>query len=152
MNFDFLHDNDYESGGEWKYEAVEYRDTGMTDTAGRRIGFHIERTFHNVPSDPLPHRRWVSVAKDGQWIRNDNSTYHATREAAEAWVESRIADSIDRYQRLALRPRVTKKYQPKRSAGRARARGGWGVFWLILAIVLLSPLVAVAWLAATMPH
>jgi hypothetical protein len=43
----------------------------------------------------------VSVTKDGEWLRNDTHTFHATWEEAEAAVDRRIRRSIARYEGLA---------------------------------------------------
>lgn len=47
--------------------------------------------------------RWVSVTKDGEWLRNDTHTFHATWEEAEAAVDRRIRRSVARYEGLARR-------------------------------------------------
>ena len=59
------------------------------------------RSLNLQPGVDVPHVRWVSVTKDGEWLRNDNNTFHATWEEAEEAVERRIRSSIARYERLA---------------------------------------------------
>jgi hypothetical protein len=101
--FDFLNEPDeppevYEP--EWQHEPIENWDAGITDAKGRRIGFQITRCVRIVEGNSPVHARWVSVTKDGEWIRNDNTAYFSTREAAEAWVIGRINESLARYRRL----------------------------------------------------
>jgi len=75
--------------------------TNLYDSDGKRIGFQIERSLNLQHGADVPHVRWVSVTKDGEWLRNDNSTFHATWEEAEEAVERRIRRSIARYEGLA---------------------------------------------------
>ena len=100
MNWDFLTDNSGEDSP-WPADGQEHRDTDLVDERGQRIGFLIERSTVNPPRQGVPpFARWVSVTKDGEWIRNDGGTFHTTEEAAEAWVEQRIRTAIARYRRL----------------------------------------------------
>ena len=75
--------------------------TNLYDSDGNRIGFQIERSLNLRPGVDVPHVRWVSVTKDGEWLRNDTSTFHATWEEAEAAVDRRIRRSLARYEGLA---------------------------------------------------
>lgn len=90
-----------QQSGDWEYEPVEHRDCGLFDSDGKRIGFQIQRSFCLRPGIDQPHVRWVAVTKDGEWLRNDCHSYHATYEEAEAEVERRIGRSLARYARLA---------------------------------------------------
>ena len=88
-------------GGMWAWCPVEHRTTNLFDAEGKRIGFQIERSLNLQPGVDAPHNRWVSVTKDGEWLRNDYSTFHATWEEAEKAVERRIRRSVARYEGLA---------------------------------------------------
>lgn len=88
-------------GGYWAWCPTEHRTTNLRDAAGKRIGYEIERSLNLRPGDDAPHWRWVSVTKDGYWLRNEWTTSHATWEQAEEAVERRIRRSIARYERLA---------------------------------------------------
>jgi hypothetical protein len=87
--------------GDWAWCPMENRATNLFDASGKRIGFLIERSLDLRPGAYDPHVRWVSVTKDGDWLRNDLSTFHATWEEAEKAVERRIRRSIARYEALA---------------------------------------------------
>jgi hypothetical protein len=80
---------------------IEHRTTNLYDADGKRIGFEIRRSLNLQPGVDVPHARWVSVTKDGDWLRNDHHTFHATWEEAEEAVERRIRRSIARYEGLA---------------------------------------------------
>jgi hypothetical protein len=87
--------------GDWAWCPTEYRDTGLYDADGKRIGFEIQRSLSLRAGVEVPHNRWVAVTKDGQWMRNDTSTFHATWEQAEEEVERKISRSTARYKKLA---------------------------------------------------
>jgi hypothetical protein len=87
--------------GWWAWCPTEHRSTTLHDSNGKRIGFQIERSLNLKPGVDVPHVRWVSVSKDGEWLRNDNNTFHATWEEAEEAVERKIRRSIARYEGLA---------------------------------------------------
>jgi len=97
-DFSFL--NDDEPSSEWHHEPTEHRETGLFDGQGKRIGFEIRRAVRVVAGEPPLHSRWVSVTKDGEWLRNDYHTFHDTRESAEREVERHIRRSLARYVRL----------------------------------------------------
>lgn len=99
--FDFLNDDQPARETGWEHEPIEHRDTGLFDEAGRRIGFEIHRSVQMDHGVARVHVRWVSVTKDGEWIRNELTTHHATREEAEEEVERRVRKSTTRYVRLA---------------------------------------------------
>ena len=87
--------------GSWAWCPTEHRTTNLYDKDGKRIGFQIERSLNLQPGVDVPHVRWVSVTKDGDWLRNDLNTFHATWEEAEEAVERRIRRSVARYEGLA---------------------------------------------------
>jgi hypothetical protein len=97
--FDFLHEDSRQP--DWNHEPIEQRETGLFDHDGKRIGFQIHRSVRIVRDNPPLHHRSVLVTKDGEWQRNDHSSFHATREEAEEEVERRIGRSIARYARIA---------------------------------------------------
>lgn len=151
MNFDFLSDDDGPKS-HWDHEPDEYRDAGMVDAAGKRIGYKITRSIHLRRGDATPHVRWVSVTKDGEWIRNDYSKAFATREQAEQWVEKRISESIARYRRASsgasAAPAITSRAGRSRSKSRSRVR----LVLVVLAIILAAPIVAAMFIAAAVPR
>jgi len=101
VNFDFLKD-DGDDDSPWPADGTEHLETDLVDERGRRIGFVIERSTANPPRAGVPpFIRWVAVTKDGEWVRNDGQTFHATEEAAEAWVEHRIRTATARYERIS---------------------------------------------------
>ena len=87
--------------GDWAWCPTEHRETDLFDSDGKRIGFQIERSLNLRPGVDTPHVRWVSVTKDGEWLRNDTDTFHATWEEAEAAVTRKIRRSVARYEGLA---------------------------------------------------
>ena len=101
-------DDRYEPGeGGWAWAPVEHRITDLFDADGKRIGFEIKRSLNLQPGVTVPHVRWVSVTKDGDWLRNDSHTFHATWEEAEEAVERKIRRSIARYEGLARKRGAT---------------------------------------------
>ena len=164
MNFDFLKDGGEDSP--WPADGTEHRETDLVDDQGRRIGFVIQRSTANPPRRGVPpFARWVAVTKDGEWVRNDGHTFHATEEAAEAWVEHRIRTATARYERMAAERDAFKFTSGRRKpAKRGKTfvqslddaqRGldaagkklrGCGCALILLGLLLLSPFLAALFL------
>jgi hypothetical protein len=96
--FDFLNDDAPAQPPRRERETYEHRDTGMVDAEGKRIGFEIRRFL----SGNL-HLRWVSVMKDGDVVRSNDSSFHETFAEAEAEVDRKINRAVSRYARLAAK-------------------------------------------------
>lgn len=170
MNWNFLDGDD----SPWPVDGHERRETDLVDEQGRRIGFIIERTTVNPPRRGVPpFARWVSITKDGEWIRNDGQTFHATEEAAEAWVDERIRTAVARYRRLAAEresttgdfdfsaPRIVAPRKPARRGktfvqslddaqrgldSASKNLRGCGCALMLLGLLLLSPFLAALFL------
>ena len=171
--WDFLNDDGTEEilEPEWHHEPVEDRQTDIVDSRGRRIGYRIKRLVRIVSGSSPTHARWVSVTKDGEPVDNRGTTFHATREDAEAWVEKRIHDSICRYREAAQRgptyaagdfdfsrPAARPRRRPKKTFVQSlddAQRGldaagknltGCGCALILLGLLILSPFFAVLFL------
>lgn len=142
MNFDFLEDDADQGRPICLYEPTEYRDAGICDTDGRRIGYEIIRAFRDDPHDRTPHVRYVAVTKNGEVVQNNDGSRHSTREKAEAWVERRIARSTDRYLRIAATAKWAPERKPNRVRAKARSGFGWRFVLVVLAIIVASPFFA----------
>lgn len=162
-DFDFLSDDGIPvRQPDWHHEPQEHRTTEFRDKQGRAIGFLIERSVRIAAGKPVTHTRWVSVTKDGEWQRNDDTRYFDTREEAEVWVEKRIHDAICRYakqqqiepgqfnfsQNLNFKTRAGKA-KPARSAttvsqqlsGCGNKLIGCGCLLVLLSMLLMLPFV-----------
>lgn len=162
-DFSFL-ENNGDDETPWPTNGMERRETDLVDERGRRIGFVIRRSIVDPPRRGVPpFIRWVAVTKDGEWVRNDGDSFHATEEAAEAWVEHRIRTATARYERMAAergrfdftrtkrrpgkRPKTIVQRLEDAERGMKAASDklmGCGCALILLGLLLLSPFIAAA--------